>query len=220
MTGLSADRADLTVAYAISDVGDIARMSWPLAAGPGSPMGRAVAWEAGTMVDLGTCLDVPCSAGLDINTFGEIIGWSVDEEIKRHAYIWDGVSEPTRDQREWRCGRWFETEKSLNTQRFGHREDMTESETSLADPSTSDAVPPAFLWRYGVMSGPDSANAMTNIGQQSQTSSLSNSARHRDYWPCRRGWSGSGHYLASAGLGRVRSRCPDSGKTCFAARSC
>ena len=222
MTDLSADRADLTVAYAISDVGDIAGMSWPLAAGPGSPMGRAVAWEAGTMVDLGTCLDVPCSAGLDINTFGEIVGWSVDEEIKRHAYIWDGVkrtdvgalitgaSEARAINENGDVVGWFETEEKLRHAAFWTRGGMTDwglegrrsvandiADTGLivgaeAAPSedvqpvlwdakqstvigslggqhgeayavndvgdvvgwshTSDAVPHAFLWRYGVMS--------------------------------------------------------------------
>ena len=92
MTDLGAGRTDLTVAYAINDDGTIAGMSWPMAAVPGSPMGRAVVWEDGQVVDLGACLAVPCSAGLDINNAGQVVGWSVGEELAQHAYVWDGIA--------------------------------------------------------------------------------------------------------------------------------
>lgn len=91
MNDLGAKRTDLTVAYAINDPGDIVGMSWPIAAGPGSSMGRAVEWTNRTALDLGKCLDVQCSAGLDINNAGLVVGWTVDEDYTPHAYLWDGA---------------------------------------------------------------------------------------------------------------------------------
>lgn len=91
MRDLGAKRTDLTVAYAINDHGNIVGMSWPIMAGPGSAMGRAVAWTDGTALDLGNCLGAQCSAGLDINNAGQTVGWTVDKDYTPHAYVWDGA---------------------------------------------------------------------------------------------------------------------------------
>jgi probable HAF family extracellular repeat protein len=92
MTDLGQDRDDLTVGFAVNDVGQSVGMAWPIVPVPVGSMGRALEWTEEGAVDLGTCLDVYCSAALDVNNDGAIVGWSIGDELNQRAFLWTGTS--------------------------------------------------------------------------------------------------------------------------------
>ena len=71
-------------AYSINNRGQIAGMSNTLGGGTT----HAIVWDNGMMIDLGT-LGGEESFALGINARGQVAGWSMTDQGKIHACLWD-----------------------------------------------------------------------------------------------------------------------------------
>ncbi|MCC6791468.1 MAG: hypothetical protein IT336_07290, partial [Thermomicrobiales bacterium] len=113
-TDLGALPGEISVAFAINELGQAAGLSWPVAVQVVFPVGRAIVWDGQETIDLSAGADVAGSGAMSINDRGEVVGWIVPNGGAMHAARWAG------GRTEYLTCEGYERSEALATNEAGH----------------------------------------------------------------------------------------------------